>query len=84
MSSRSKRRIEQIKAKLTQMDKSISNSMKQNSVSLVDLIDNKSRNPQTNSMITQSQKTIDKSRCVHLDLTDNRFYKEAKIKNFLL
>ena len=78
-----KRRIAQIKAKLSQLDKSISTNAKQNSSSLIDLLDSKSRKTQSKQTISESQRTIDKSRCIHLDLTHNRFYEEAKARNQL-
>lgn len=79
----SKRRIEQIKAKLSQMDKNVSNSMKQNIVSIADLVDNKTGKSQSKQTVAPSQKTIDKSRLIQLDLTNNRFYEEAKVKNHM-
>ena len=76
----SKRRIEQIKAKLSQIDKNVSHNVKQNSVSLVDLVNNTSQKSQSKYTVSQSQRTLDKSRCVNLDSTNNRFYDEAKNK----
>jgi len=81
--STNKRRIEQIKAKLNVIDKNIINGMKNSSISLADLIDSKVRKTDTKNNVSQSSKTIEKSECVHLDLTSNRFYEEAKYKNYV-
>lgn len=75
-----KRRIEQIKAKLNHIDKTMTSSMKQNTVSLVDILDGTSRKTPLKQSVSKSQRTINKSQFVHLDLTDNRFYEEAKVQ----
>lgn len=76
--NQSKRRIEQIKAKLNQLDKSISSTTKHNGMILAELIDDTSRKTYTKQNATQSHQVFDKSRTVQLDLTSNRFYEDAK------
>lgn len=76
--NQSKRRIEQIKAKLNQLDKSISSTTKQSGVNLVDLIDPPNRKTITKQSVSRSSQNIDKSRMVHVDLMSNRFYEDAK------
>jgi len=76
--NQSKRRIEQIKAKLNQLDKSISSSTKQSGVNLVDLIDPPNRKTITKQSVSRSSQNIEKSRMVHVDLMSNRFYEDAK------
>jgi len=79
----SKRRIEQIKAKLGQLDQNISKSTKPDIVNLVDLLDDKVQRNRNKSSASQSQKTIDKNCIIPINLSNNRFYEEAKANTIL-
>lgn len=75
--NQSKRRIDQIKAKLNQLDKSISSTSKQNAVNLVDLVSGEHK-VHTKTSMHQSNQTMDKSRVANQDSHSNRFYQDAK------
>lgn len=76
--SASRRRIDQIKAKLDQLDKSIASTSKQNAVNLVDLVGGADAKPMTKRGLRQSQQVLDKNRLQNSDGDVNRFYEEAK------